>query len=393
MKLIPFSSQHLRLAEPLPFGVRDETGRALLGAGQAVADTAQLSALRAQRLFADEAESAPWRRRLDAAADDPLRPGTAPYRQGRAGAEVVEASLIQQWDKLVLQLDATLRDVQPGNDWLKRLFAVHARARHLGERRTDASLYHLIYTAGHSTDKYSSHHALLSMVIAEQAARLLGWRAAWVDALGRAALTMNVAMVSLQDELAQTEHRPTAEMREQIAAHPEMGASLLADAGLRDPLACEVVRLHHDAASDELPLDELPPERQIARLLRRVDVFCAKMSRRQARAPMSPVQAARESCLGSGGVPDEIGGALHKAVGLYPPGSFVELVSGEVGIVLARGRRANQPHVASLVTPSGVALGEPALRDTLEGRHAVKAAVPSARVRVRLQHEWLLAMR
>ena len=43
------------------------------------------------------------------------------------------------------------------------------------------------------------------------------------------------------------------------------------------------------------------------------------------------MQAAREACLGPTGVPDEIGGALLKAVGLYPPGSFVELACGEIG--------------------------------------------------------------
>ena len=108
---------------------------------------------------------------------------------------------------------------------------------------------------------------------------------------------------------------------------------------------------------------------------------------------MSPVQAAREACLGVGGLPDEIGGALLKAVGLYPPGSFVELVSGEIGIVVARGRRANLPFVAALVSPSGTPLGEPALRDTIDRRHAVRAAVPPNQVKVRPQHERLLALR
>jgi hypothetical protein len=44
---------------------------------------------------------------------------------------------------------------------------------------------------------------------------------------------------------------------------------------------------------------------------------------------------------------------LLKAVGLYPPGSFVELASGEVGIALARGRRANLPVMASLGAAGG----------------------------------------
>jgi hypothetical protein len=84
---------------------------------------------------------------------------------------------------------------------------------------------------------------------------------------------------------------------------------------------------------------------------------------------------------------------LLKAVGLYPPGSFVELANGEVGIVVARGRRANLPYVASLVSTSGNPLGEPALRDTIESRYNVKAAVAASLVKVRPQHERVLALR
>ena len=142
-----------------------------------------------------------------------------------------------------------------------------------------------------------------------------------------------------------------------------------------------------------MPLAGLRPECQLACLLRRVDIFAAKISGRAARAPMSPVQAAREACLGAAGVPDEIGGAVLKAVGLYPPGSFVELASGEIGIVVARGRRANLPYVASLVSASGNPLGEPALRDTLDSRYTVRAAVASNLVKVRPPHERLFALR
>ena len=81
--------------------------------------------------------------------------------------------------------------------------------------------------------------------------------------------------------------------------------------------------------------------------------FCAAVFHRRSAAgapgaPMSPVQAAREACLGAA-VPDEVGGALLRATGLYPPGSFVELANGERGIVA--GGRANLPWVASLVAP------------------------------------------
>lgn len=403
MKLIPFDKVHLRLGEPLPFGLRDAGGRLLLGAGAAIRNAEQLAGLAAQRLYADEQEAAEWHRRLAAAMDAKLRQNATlkevvsarPERAARsAGPAAAQRTLAELWADEVLHLDAALRDAASGNgDWLARLHAVHAGARALIAKRPDASLYTLVYAAGHSTEKYSSHHALLTMLMCELAAPLLGWPADAVDSIGRAALTMNVAMLRLQDLLACSDLPVSAAMRAEIEAHPETGAALLERGGLDDALALEVVRRHHDAGDPEQALAALPPARQLARLLRRVDIFSAKISRRATRAPMSPVQAAREACLGAGGVPDEIGGALLRAVGIYPPGSFVELASGELGIVVARGRRANLPYVASLVAPGGTPLGEPALRDTIERRYAVKAAVAPGQVRVRPPHERLLAMR
>lgn len=401
MKLIPFSGQYLRLNEPLPFGVRDDTGRLLLVAGRQIESEAMLTELRSQALFSDEAESAEWNRRLAAAMDQMLRQGASlkavvearPDAAPREAKAAKPLTLTEMWQELVTHLDQALRDVRLDSDWLQRVQGVHTRARMLAQRRLDASFYLLVYAAAHSVEKYSCHHALLTLLMSEQAASMLGWPQAWIDSLGRAALTMNLAMVKLQDQLALTQHPPTADMRAEITAHAATGARMLRRAGMADELACDLVALHHDGSQAEVPLDSLPPERQLARLLRRVDIFGAKISRRATRAPMSPVQAAREACLGPAGVPDEIGGALLKAVGLYPPGSFVELACGEVGIVVARGRRANLPYVASLVSASGNVLGEPALRDTLESRFNVKSAVPPNQVKVRPPHERLLAMR
>lgn len=401
LKLIHFSAEHLRLGAPLPVGVRDAGGRLLLGAGALIASGDQLKQLCAQPLYADEDEANEWRRKLGAAVGTMLR-RNAPLKSlaqapaqpaARDEAAGVEVPLPDQWVSLATLLDTALRDAQPNAGFIARLRLVHDRASKLGQHQADASLYHLIHTAGHSVEKYSSQHALLVMLVCEQAAQVLGWPADAVRSLGCAALSMNVAMAALQDHLAASDAAPTPAMREQIRQHGAQGAQLLADAGLDDALWCETVRLHHDSGDGQMPLAELPQARQLARLLRRADIFTAKISRRRTRAPMSPVQAAREACLGSDGVPDEVGGALLRATGLYPPGSFVELANGERGIVVARGRRANLPWVASLVAPSGMALGEPALRDTVEARFAVRAALASAQVKVRPDHRRILALR
>jgi len=401
LKLIHFSAEHLRLGAPLPFGVRDAGGRLLLTAGASIASTEQLKHLRSQPLYADEDESNEWRRKLGAAVGAMLRQNASLksiadvrlQEPGRDDATSAEVPLPDQWESLAALLDVALRDAQPNADFIARVRLVQERASKLGQRQVDASLYHLIHAAGHSVEKYSSHHALLVLLVCEQAAQVLGWSAEVVRSLGCAALSMNVAMAALQDHLAASDVTITPDMREQIREHAAKGARLLVDAGLDDRLWSETVRLHHDSGDGQMPLADLPQERQLARLLRRADIFTAKISRRRTRAPMSPVQAAREACLGSDGVPDEVGGALLRATGLYPPGSFVELANGERGIVIARGRRANLPWVASLVAPSGMALGEPALRDTVEARFAVRAAVASALVKVRPDHRRVLALR
>jgi HD-GYP domain-containing protein (c-di-GMP phosphodiesterase class II) len=385
----------------LPFALHDAGGRLLLGAGMKVMSDAQLATLLGQPLFVDETETANWKRRVQAAMDLKLRQGATlgevaaamPEPETKDTSERRELPLGELWDMLTKQLDAVLRDVAPGTDWQPRLLQVRERARQLLARRPDASLYCLVYAAGQGTAKYSSSHAMLTAVICQLCAPLMEWPDERVDTLTLAALTMNVAMLRLQDRLAQATTPLTPSERLDIANHAEAGASSLQAAGLADPVCLDVVRLHHQPGPLDQPLAALQPAQQLARVLRRVDIFAAKISRRTSRAAMSPVQAAREAFLGADGKPDEVGGALLRAVGLYPPGSFVELLNGELAIVLARGRRSNLPVVAALVSSSGEVLMQPLPRDCVQQRHAVKRALAPDAVRVRPPHDTLLAMR
>lgn len=398
--LIPFSKQYLQLNQALPFGLRDASGHLLLAAGARIDRAERLAELQAADLYADEVESTEWRRRLALKMDEMIRANESLGRivNARPDAERERAvsrklNFGEQWTDIWSTLDGVLRDLGPQAAWQPRLGAVRARAHEVLDRRADASLYHLIFSGGHSTEHYSSRHALLCLAIVREAALLLEWHEDLVTRLELAVLTMNVSMRKLQDMLAAHSPVMTPAMRAQIDSHAQRSAEMLAEAGVTDAQWLQIVRLHHDDSRAALPLAALDDAERAARLIRRVDVFAAKLSRRATRVPMSPVQAAREACLGSGGVPDEIGSALLKAVGLFPPGSFVELANGEVAIVLARGRRANLPIVAALVAPSGTPLGVPALRDTTDRRYAVKGAVKPASVKVLPPHELLLAMR
>lgn len=218
MKLVHFPAHCLRLDDALPFDLRDAQGRVRLPAGRALHYPTQIEALVREPLLVHPAELGAWLGRLPSAALAPLPP------------------LLRHWHELVDQLDTALSAQRQGSAWRAGLFAVHGLARALHEQQPDGSLYHLVYEAGSSLRKYSCQHALLTLVVAEQAARRLGWPEAWVDSLGRAALTMNIAMRTLQDELALTTQPPTPAQRVLIGQHAEAGAAMLEAVGLGDPL-------------------------------------------------------------------------------------------------------------------------------------------------------------
>ena len=400
MKLIPITTKDLPpLDRALPFPLLDAAGRLLVGAGARVTDDRLREVLLSTPLFAEEHHCADWQRRLNDAMDRRLRAG-APLKEvvaarpesAPSGLAARSQSTGDAWFELRSRLDATLREVRADTDWRSRLQELHARSRALMDKRFDESLYHLVYEGVHFTEHYSARHALMTQVVAERVARMLGWPKNEVDSLGLAALTMNVSMLRLQDQLARSHGALLPAQRQEIDTHAARSAMQLADAGLDDPLAIEVVRHHHDESKDKEPLASQGPVGRLARLLRRVDIFGAKINRRAARPGMSPLMAARGACLGPTGTPDEIGSALLRSVGMYPPGSFVELASGEIGIVVSRGRRANLPLVAALIAPNGDVYSKPALRDTLDQRHAVKGAVKPDRVKVRIAHDKVLAM-
>lgn len=419
MALIAFSPRHLALNQPLPFRLFDARGLLLAPAGLSIELESRLQALRSMPLFVDETEAGPWLRLVDETAEslmlrnatlqdisiarrkDPGSGRGGPSRDVLSGAHnpdrgnpssSFDIGLAERWESLMRQLNGALQDAAPDSDWVIRLHAALSQGIALAERKPNELLFLLIQHAGHETRQYSAHHAALCATVCAQVAYTLKWSVDDRETLTMAAMTMNVGMTALQDSLARQKDPLTAEQRERVKGHALRSAQLLAASGITDPRWIKVVRLHHDAGLLSVPLASLDPAQRMARLLNVVDRFTAKISRRAGRPPMSPLAAARAACVGPDGQPDEYGSALLRTLGMYPPGSYVRLVGGEIAVVMARGERANEPRVAVLVGSSGLPLPEPVLRDTSSSSRKVVAAVPVDEVRVRLNHEALIEL-
>ncbi len=401
MNLVPLPASAIRLRAPLPFSVYDAVGRLLLSKGAMVVSEAQRQHLLQRGGFIDESESEQFQRALAGKLDDLVRQN-APLKQlatatpgplASAPVPVPEKPTdpVTMWSELQMRASALLREPLR-EDWLARLLRLQADLLEQVERDADAALFLLIQATSAETRSYSATHALLVTVVCELAARCIAaWPEELRESLRCAALSMNVAITTLQDRLSQQAQSLKPEQRALLNRHPAETVALLRRLGVIDELWLEAVEHHHSGQPG--PLSELPLSHQLARLIQRCDIFAARLSARAKRKALSATAAAQAIYTDERRQPDEAGGAIIKAVGLYPPGSYVRLGNGEVAVVLERGKRANEPTVASIVGRNGLALGEPVLRDTRLPAFATKGGVAPHEVKVMLNMERMLKMR
>jgi hypothetical protein len=84
--------------------------------------------------------------------------------------------------------------------------------------------------------------------------------------------------------------------------------------------------------------------------------------------------------------------ALVKEFGIYPPGCYVRLNTGELGIVVGRGENITSPTVACLTNERGAPLAIPLRKQTVERANAVAGVVGESSVNVRLSLDRLAAL-
>lgn len=399
MDLIPLPPNSLRIGQMLDFSVRDADGKLLIARGQTLPDTPLVQGLIERGAYVLAEETRAYQRAFAHKVDTMMHRGATLGEISRARSDfsktVDKAAVTQQvnshaaWADLQLRCHALLREPRP-EDFLARFTALRLELVERLQQHTDAALMLLIFEASQDYQRYSARHALLSMVLAELAARQLGWADDIREVLSRAALSMNIAISALQDRLAGQADPPDAAQRAQLDAHGDRGAELLRELGVQDALWLQIVRLHHEAGPG--PLAGRSMAEQMARVLKRADIYGARLAPRRSRRALSGAQAGRAAYLDELQQPDEAGTALIKAVGLYPPGSLVRLANGEVGVVAKRGHSANEPLVAALLGRSGTPLSEPVPRDTRQAGQAIAASLAPHELKLLLNMEKLLKL-
>lgn len=396
--LIPLPARTLRPGMTLPYNLFDAHGKLLFARGQVLRDSPLVRSLVDSGAWVNSEETVEYQRalahRLDTLVmqDVPLSDiakADSAFRLDSLVAAKLELGPRETWSNLLLHMHALLREAEPA-DFGARLAQLRDAALKRLHAQPDATLLLLVFESSQEFGDYSARHALLTLLLCDLVARQLQLAPELREALQGAALTMNYGAGEVHDRMAAQTGPATPAQRQTLAAHGDRAAARLAQVGVTDAAWLTAVRLHHEAGPG--PLASRGDGERLARLLRRIDLFGARLSPRRSRRAMSGAAAARAVFLDELGQPDEAGAALIKTVGLYPPGSIVRLANGEVGIVFKRGFSANEPLVAALIGKSGSPLSNPVPRDTRLAAQAITASLAPAELKLRVNLDVLLKL-
>src|SRR5450830_1362193 len=380
MKLVKLELETIPLGHPLPFILRSATGVQLAQKGYVVQskDELQQMALRGMSLCVDTDESGESHRAYVSKLHSMVR-------EGKTLGAIASTQFVTD-GKGPDSTAPTITDPTVRPNW----HDIQTRASNV-LRQPDATLFALMHLSAGETRLYSATHAMLVSVVCMLAARtVLQWPEERVNSLGLAALTMNISMTELQDQLAQQSLPLSSAQIEAIDGHSQKSVDMLNNLGIHDPDWLDAVRHHHDRSPG--PLTGRPPAQQMARLIQRADIFGARMAPRATRFPLPSTAAMQGSYFDEDKKVDEAGAALVKAVGMYAPGSYVKLASGEVAVVTRRGATPSTPRVSVVISRQGMAMAEPPPRDTARPDFKITAGLPAREVKVKLPLERLLTL-
>jgi hypothetical protein len=368
MQLLPLQevANQIKPGLPLAWGIRDGNGKLLLARGHRVVDAAMLSTLLSRGMFVDAAEL----RAALAANSSSIKPKEGFFGRWRLSSGRLNTLLTTSPAELRGALDEVVNVLMA-----------------LADRYPDKVLFQILRHDQTKLQSYGVSHSFHSAAVCCLTGRRMGWDDAQRRTLVSAAMSMNLSMIELQGRLAVQAAPPTPDQRAAINEHPTKSAEMLMAAGVDDKLWLAAVEQHHELTDGTGYPARRTDVGELAQALHFVDMFTAKLSARSSRVALAPNVAAREIFTDSAGHP--LAAAVVKEFGIYPPGCFVRLASGEIAIVIHRGETVTTPVVACLTNVAGQPMMRPQRRETTDKANAIVALVADADVMVRVPWETL----
>ncbi len=367
MRFRPMPDIPIQVGDALPFTVFDKTGKALLVKGHVIDSDLMLVRLQERGVVEDGVGGL----RADTARLDDPRPRVAEQRQ--------TVRLRDAQDELTL----IHRDLQSGTaqSATARVSALAVQLRDAYEQDPDQAMGLLqLEATDHRLSRRLMHAAVLTQVLALPS----GLPADHRLSLMCAALTFDVALAPMSEQLA-AQTTPLSEAQwKAIQSHTLESVDLLQRCGVNDPVWLEAVRDHHERVDGTGYPRGLRGETVSieARILGIVDIYSAMIRPRAYRDAQPSRIALRDIFLERGQRIDERLATLFiKELGVYPPGTMVKLANGEIAVAVRRTTDGAHPQLRCVIGKDGAPLAYPQIRDSRNPETAINEIVSASQYR------------
>jgi len=210
---------------------------------------------------------------------------------------------------------------------------------------------------------YDAPHGLVNplhaAILCEVVCRRMGKKPQDRSPIVAAALTHDIGMFEIQQELFEQITPITPTQQHMIKVHPQRGYDLLRRKGITDVRWLDSVLHHHERLDGSGYPDGIKGAQLThdAKLLSIADCYSAMTRPRAYRSRVLPKEALREIFQERGNtIGDELARLFINTLGIYSPGSLVKLKSGATAIVTGQTSNLSEPKVTLLTDKSGIPL-------------------------------------
>jgi len=222
-------------------------------------------------------------------------------------------------------------------------------------RNPDASVWLTRIQAKHeATAQHSMNVAALSIVLAKS----LGMSNRDMEDIGVCGMLHDVGKTGVSNEVLEKQGPLSAAEMEEVQRHTRYGRDILLSTNSVVSGAADVAHSHHERVDGlgyprKLKNDEIPI---FAKIVAIAEAYDTMTMMQPYRAAISPSHALQELYAQRGKqFDDELVIKFIDAIGIFPPGSIIEMTNSEVGIVLANTSDKLRPRVILILD----AIGEP----------------------------------
>lgn len=196
-------------------------------------------------------------------------------------------------------------------------------------------------------DVFTVQHSLRVSLLASYVASFMGMPEEAIVELTAGAMFHDVGKGRIPEGVLYKPGRLDDDERRIMQAHPVLGAEILLESDSVSPYALGAAwghHMRHDGRGYPARRPWFKKSRSTS-LIQICDVFEALTSRRPYKAPYSPARAYQILYSDPGAFDPGLLAIFTRAMGLFPPGRFVELVDGRLGRVAKVGRKLDRPSV------------------------------------------------